>query len=158
LGLASAAFGSTLSWVRIEEDEVEGARRSLFPAEVCWKRTGGIEEEWRTEEHDAEIVCFRRSIRRGSTAQTRNERVSKDVIDGNNRWRAEEAAKGGRAATFGGDNVRRRYDGEIIHGRESSCRELATILGSVVDPGAATSTSAQVSRDQQCGRGKTGGG
>jgi hypothetical protein len=59
LGLASAAFGSTLSWVRIEEDEVEGARRSLFPAEVCWRRTGGIEEEWSTEEHDAEIVCFR---------------------------------------------------------------------------------------------------
>jgi hypothetical protein len=58
-GLTSAAFGSTLSWVRIEEDEVEGARRSLFPAEVCWKRTGAIEEELSTEEHDAEIVCFR---------------------------------------------------------------------------------------------------
>ncbi len=57
-----------------------------------------------------------------------------------------------------GRNVRRQYDGEIIHGRESSCRELATILGSVVDPGAATSTSAQVSRDQQCGRGKETGG
>jgi hypothetical protein len=57
-----------------------------------------------------------------------------------------------------GRSVRRQYDGEIIHGRESSCRELTTILGSVVVPGAATSTSAQISRDQQCGRGKETGG
>jgi hypothetical protein len=31
------------------------------------------------------------------------------VIDGNNRWRAEEAGKGGRAATFGGDMMERSY-------------------------------------------------
>jgi hypothetical protein len=52
---------------------------------------------------------FQRSIRRGSTAQTRNERVPKDVINGNNRWRAEVAAKEGRAAAFGGNMMERSY-------------------------------------------------
>jgi hypothetical protein len=32
-------------------------------------------------------------------------------------------------------NVRRQYDGEIMHGRESSYREVATIIGNIVDPG-----------------------
>ncbi len=56
-GLTSAAFGSTLSWVKIEGVEVEGVK-SLFPAEVCWKTADGIEEEWSEEQYDAEIVCF----------------------------------------------------------------------------------------------------
>jgi hypothetical protein len=32
-----------------------------------------------------------------------------------------------------GRSVRWHHDGEIIHGRESSCREVATILGSIND-------------------------
>jgi hypothetical protein len=31
------------------------------------------------------------------------------VINGNNRWRAEEAAKEGRAAAFGGNMMERSY-------------------------------------------------
>jgi hypothetical protein len=54
-----------------------------------------------------------------------------------------------------GRNVRRQYDGEIIHGRESSCGEVATIITRKHCRSlAATSASALVSRDQQCGRGK----
>ncbi|KAL7572219.1 hypothetical protein ACA910_011750 [Epithemia clementina (nom. ined.)] len=34
----------------------------------------------------------RRSLRRGSTTQARNKKVPKDVVDLNNRWRAEDAA------------------------------------------------------------------
>lgn len=60
--------------------------------------------------------------------------------------------KGGRAATFGGNMMKRNT------GCESSYREFSTILGSIVDPGTATSASAQVG-DQECGRKKeTGGG
>jgi hypothetical protein len=49
-----------------------------------------------------------------------------------------------------------QYDGEI-HGRESSYREFAMMLGSIADPGAAASAAALVSRDQQCGRRKETG-
>jgi hypothetical protein len=70
------------------------------------------------------------------------------IVDGNNRWRSQESANGGRTATLG----RNTYN-EEVQGRKSSYRKFATILESIVDPGAATSVSAQVSRDQQCGRG-----
>jgi hypothetical protein len=58
LGLASASFGAKLSWVRMgDDDEEEGAKR-LFPAEVRWDSSGGMEERWSSEQYDAEIVCF----------------------------------------------------------------------------------------------------
>jgi hypothetical protein len=57
-----------------------------------------------------EVYSFQRSIRRGSTSQARNQDIPKDVIEGNNRWRAQEAAKGGRTATFGGNMMERYTD------------------------------------------------
>jgi hypothetical protein len=43
---------------------------------------------------------IRRSLRRGSTTQARNQKVPRDVINLNNRWRAEDLA-GARAAATG---------------------------------------------------------
>jgi hypothetical protein len=40
-GLTSAAFGATLSWVRLERDEEVGGVKRLFPVEVLWDSTGG---------------------------------------------------------------------------------------------------------------------
>jgi hypothetical protein len=40
-GLTSAAFGATLSSVRVERD--------LFPVEVLWDSTGGAKGEWSLE-------------------------------------------------------------------------------------------------------------
>jgi hypothetical protein len=81
------------------------------------------------------------------------------VFSRNTYYQTARLSKGTRTLTpFGVGSQRSvwRYSGEI-HGRESSYREVNTILGSIVDPGFAISASAQSSRDEQCG-GKTGGG
>jgi hypothetical protein len=49
-----------------------------------------------------------------------------------NRWRSQESAKGGRAATFGGNMM------QEIHERESNYRKFTATLGSIVDYGANT--------------------
>jgi hypothetical protein len=73
-----------------------------------------VQERWpRTIKGDVNVreeYSLQRSLRRGSTAQARCARVPKDVIEGNNRWRSDEAAKGGRAATFGGSMMERYTD------------------------------------------------
>jgi hypothetical protein len=43
------------------------------------------------------IYSLRRSLRRGSTAQARNQKVPKDIILLNNRWRSEEASRNRQA-------------------------------------------------------------
>jgi hypothetical protein len=55
-GLRIAAFGGTLSWVRIFSDEEEGVK-SLFPEVDWWESTGGREIGWSPEQRDA-IVRF----------------------------------------------------------------------------------------------------
>ncbi|KAL7570263.1 hypothetical protein ACA910_020685 [Epithemia clementina (nom. ined.)] len=42
----------------------------------------------------------RQSLRRGSTMQARNKKVPKDVVDLNNRWRADDAAGNHEACGF----------------------------------------------------------
>jgi hypothetical protein len=58
-----------------------------------------------------EAYSFQRSILRGSTSPAQSREIPKDVvIDGNNRYRSQEAAKCGRAATFGGKMMERYTD------------------------------------------------
>jgi hypothetical protein len=52
-----------------------------------------------------------------------------EIMHGCESRRAQESAKAE------GRTVRRKYDGEITRGRGSSCRKVATRLGSIVDPG-----------------------
>jgi hypothetical protein len=100
-----------------------------------------------------EVYSFQRSIRRGFASHARNEVISSDVIDGRSMWRSHEAAKGGRTTTFGGNMMERDTD------VKEAITSLLRYSESIVDAGAAISTAAQVSRDQQCGRMKeTGGG
>ena len=41
----------------------------------------------------SEMYSLSRSLRRGSTAQARNQGVPRDIISMNNRWRSEEASR-----------------------------------------------------------------
>ena len=47
-----------------------------------------------TELESLATYSFRRSLRRGSTTQARNQKVPKDVIVINNRWRSQDQARG----------------------------------------------------------------